>query len=155
MAIATIHIRPARQQDIDQMVLLLKSLFALEKDFTFDPARHADGLQLLLGSERSMVLVAEYEGRIAGMCSGQQVISTVEGGPALLVEDVVVAAQLRGQGIGRRLLRTLTEWAKTRGISRMQLLADSDNSNALAFYKHSGWQTTRLICLRKLTSDKQ
>jgi len=155
MTLETVHIRPARQQDIDEMILLLKSLFTIEADFSFDPARHAAALQLLLVSSGAIVLVAEVGGHVVGMCSGQTVISTAEGGPALLVEDVVVAEQQQGRGIGKRLLQTLTEWAKSRRMSRMQLLADRSNSHALKFYKTRGWQGTELICLRTYTANNQ
>jgi len=143
-----IHIRPARQQDIATMILLLKSLFAFEADFGFDPARQEAGLRQLLGSDHALLLVAEQQGRVIGMCSGQIVISTAEGGPALLVEDVVVAAERRGEGTGTLLLQHLAQWAAGRGISRLQLLADRTNSEALTFYAKLGWQTTQLICLR-------
>jgi len=155
MAFESVHIRPARQQDIDAMVLLLKRLFFIEADFTFDPVRHAAALQLLLASNSAMVLVAEVDNHVVGMCSGQTVISTAEGGPALLVEDVVVAEQQQGKGIGRRLLQTLTEWAKSRRISRMQLLADRNNTAARKFYENRGWQSTELICLRTYTGNNQ
>lgn len=145
----SLHIRPARQQDIDEMILLLKSLFAIEADFVFDPDRHRCGLSLLLESPTCLVLVAEMDRQVVGMCSGQTVISTAEGGPALLVEDVVVAAALQGRGIATRMLYRLAEWAKTRRINRMQLLADRGNSKALGFYAHCGWNTTELICLRR------
>ena len=142
------HIRPAQPQDLDELVLLLKSLFAIEADFTFDPHRQASALELLLASDSSLLLVAEVEDRVVGMCSGQTVISTAEGGPALLVEDLVVATSMRGRGIGRRLLKTMGGWAASRRIDRIQLLADRDNTGALDFYRNLGWQTTNLICLR-------
>lgn len=151
MAPDQIHIRPARQQDIETMILLLRSLFEREADFRFDPARQEAGLRQLIGSDRGLLLVAEKGGRVIGMCSGQTVISTAEGGPALLVEDVVVAADCRGKGIGTMLLQHLTEWAGGQGISRLQLLADRTNSEALGFYEKQGWQTTQLICLRTYT----
>ncbi len=129
------------------MIPLLKSLFSVEEDFSFDGKRQEAGLRQLLDTD-SLVLVAELEGRVVGMCSGQIVISTSEGGPALLVEDVVVAGENRGRGIGRMLLQTLADRAAERGISRLQLLADRHNHAALAFYAGAGWQTTQLICLR-------
>jgi len=155
MIMEAIHIRPARQQDIDSMILLLKYLFTIEEDFTFDPGRHASALQLLLANENALLLVAEVGGSVVGMCSGQIVISTAEGGLSLLVEDLAVVEQQQGKGIGRRLLQTLTEWAKSRRISRMQLLADRNNEPALKFYETRGWQSTQLICLRTYTGTSQ
>lgn len=148
MAIETVHIRPARQQDIDEMVLLLKSLFATKTDFHFDPASQVAALELLLTSDSCLILVAEQGDQIVGMCCGQTVISTAEGGLALLVEDVVVRQEMRGKGIGYKMMRTLAAWATSRNISRLQLLVDRNNDPAIAFYDKYGWQSTQLICLR-------
>jgi ribosomal protein S18 acetylase RimI-like enzyme len=146
---APITIRPARTSDLDDLVQLLALLFAIEEDFAFDAERQRQGLALLLDTATAVVLVAEAEGRVVGMCSGQLTVSTAEGGPALLVEDVVVASPWQGRGVGRHLLVALEQWAGARKIGRLQLLADRTNRAALDFYKAVGWQGTELICLRK------
>lgn len=142
-------VRAARPDDLEPMVELLRLLFAIEEDFNFDAARQRQGLALLLGEARACVLVAEAEGRVVGMCTGQLVISTAEGGPSLLVEDVVIIAEHRGKGAGRELMAAMTRWAGTQGATRMQLLADRNNPPALRFYERLGWRTTALICLRR------
>lgn len=130
------------------MILLLQSLFALEKDFHFERDRQEAGLKQLLKNTGSVILIAELNDQVIGMCSGQTVISTAEGGPALLVEDVIVTAAHQGKGVGGKLLQQLADWARQQSISRLQLLADRTNSEALGFYERQGWQTTQLICLR-------
>ena len=147
-----VTIRPAQPVDLDSLVELLKTLFAIEADFTFDEPVQQRGLSMVMESERACLLVAEEEGAVIGMCSGQLTISTAEGGPALLVEDVVVRAEWRGRGIARRLLDNIGAWAEGQGASRLQLLADRNNGQALAFYRHLGWRTTELVCLRKRTA---
>ena len=142
-------IRPAREQDLDMLVSLLRLLFTIEEDFGIDAAKQRRGLAMLLGDERACILVAEQDGEIVGMCTGQLVTSTAEGGPSVLVEDVVVAQEYRGENIGRSLMEALTVWAKSCGASRMQLLADKNNPPALAFYHRLGWGTTAMICLRR------
>ena len=143
-------VRAARPTDVERMVGLLALLFALEADFRPDPARQRQGLILLLGDERARVLVAERADGVVGMCTGQLVVSTAEGGPALLVEDVVVDAGHRGRGVGSALLAALTDWARGHGVRRLQLLADGNNGPALAFYDRLGWRATALVC-RRLT----
>ena len=143
--------RPARPDDVDDLLPLLEMLFALEEDFVFHAERQRRGLELLLASPSACVLVAEADGCVVGMCSGQLTISTAEGGPALLVEDVAVALPWRGQGIAPRLLDLLAAWATQQGAGRMQLVADRNNTPALAFYDHLGWRRTQLLCLRKYT----
>jgi len=84
------------------------------------------------------------------MCTVQTLISTAEGGPVGLIEDVIVHRDYRGTGIGARLLFAAADWARIKGMSRLQLLADYDNRAALNFYASQRWETTRLICLRKM-----
>ena len=145
-----ITVRPARMEDLERLVGLLDLLFTIEADFRPDPARQQQGLALLLDDERARVLVAERADGVVGMCTGQLVVSTAEGGPALLVEDVVVDANHRGRGVGRALLAALADWASSRGVRRLQLLADGTNGPALAFYDRLGWRATALVC-RRLT----
>lgn len=149
MTAPMVIIRPARPGDIASLTALLKALFTIEEDFVFDEMLQRRGLQMMLDNYRACILAAEADGQVIGMCSGQLTVSTAEGGPALLVEDVVVRKDWHGRGIGRRLMESLGAWAGEKGASRLQLLADRNNGPALDFYGKLGWQTTELICLRK------
>jgi GNAT superfamily N-acetyltransferase len=93
--------------------------------------------------------VAEYQEEIIGMCSAQLLISTAEGGWKTLIEDVVVKEEYRGQGIGKKMLAFIADWAKSQGAKRLDLLADSYNTNGLKFYDKLQWKKTNLIALQK------
>ena len=146
-----ITIRTAKPSDIAQLVELLKELFTIETDFVFDQDKQACGLSLLLKSEKDCILVAESpnENKVLGMCTVQTLISTAKGGPVGLLEDLVVAADFRYQGIGAKLLAEAVYWAECQGLKRLQLVADKNNHSALTFYQKQGWQSTQLVCLRK------
>lgn len=142
-------IRPAQREDLERMVLLLKALFSIEEDFGFDADKQRRGLEMMLNNGRGRILTAcAADGTVVGMCTGQLTVSTAEGGPAVLIEDVVVHADWRGRGIGARLMDEITGWAKRNQARRLQLLADKENQAALDFYTHLGWRKTQLICLR-------
>ena len=143
-------IRRATLEDIPALVGLLRLLFSIEKDFVFDAAKQERGLRLLLGREEAAVFAAELDGAAVGMCTGQLLISTAQGGPSALIEDVAVLPAQQGKGIGRRLVAAAEAWAVSQGASRIQLLADRNNAPALAFYQKTGFQTTAMICLRKM-----
>ena len=147
-----ITLRPAKPSDIPELVELLKALFSIEADFDFDPEKQACGLNLLLNSKKDCILVAERleDNRVLGMCTVQTLISTAEGGPVGLLEDLVVAADFRHLGIGAKLLAGAVAWAECQGLKRLQLLADKNNLAALRFYQKQGWESTQLVCLRKL-----
>ena len=147
----SLSIRRAGAADIPQMCSLLAELFSIEADFGQDGEKQARGLKLLLddGSDSSLVLVAEREAEIIGMCSVQTLISTAEGNTVGLLEDLIVRSDHRGGGVGTRLLSEIVEWCSGKGISRLQLLRDADNAKAREFYLRKGWGETRLVCMRK------
>ncbi|MEO7728337.1 MAG: GNAT family N-acetyltransferase [Burkholderiales bacterium] len=147
-------IKPAQPADIPQLAALLDDLFDVELDFTADASRQIKGLELMVAesarSDRQMVAVARDEsGQPVGMASGQIVISTAEGAPSVWVEDVVVHAAHRRQGIGKQLVEFMRAWAKARGANRMQLVADRENASANLFYTALGWQSTQLLVRRR------
>ena len=143
-------IRPARIEDITAMAGLLALLFAVEEDFLADKEKQLAGLEMFFKhKEGRCLIVAEHQQQVIGMCSAQLLISTAAGGWKALVEDVVVAEQFRGQGVGKKLLDELAGWAEQQGVIRMDLLADRNNSAALDFYERLQWRSTNLVALQK------
>jgi len=145
-----LNMRVAQKNDIPAMANLLSELFAIEVDFEIDLEKQQRGLTLLLESNQAVVFVAEVEHQIIGMCSLQILISTAQGSRVGLIEDVIITKTYQKQGIGKKLLETVKNWAKQQGLTRLQLLADKTNQNALDFYQSNDWKTTQLIALRCL-----
>ncbi len=144
-------IRTATSADIPQMCDLLSQLFSIESDFSPEREKQSGGLNLLISdmSGSAAVFVAEEAGGIVGMCSVQLLVSTAEGGPVGLVEDLIVQREYRGRGIGTGLLWEIVRWCGSKKISRLQLLRDADNTKARTFYIGNGWSDTKLLCMRK------
>ncbi|MBW2663621.1 MAG: GNAT family N-acetyltransferase [Deltaproteobacteria bacterium] len=143
-------IRKAESSDIEQMVGLLKELFFIEEDFSFDERMQRNGLAMMLGdNEKCCIMVAVSGEQVIGMSSAQLLVSTAEGGMVALIEDIVVTKSYRGQGIGKKLLLSIEKWTNKKGAKRLQLLADKNNFSALGFYDQQNWAITHLICLRK------
>lgn len=146
-------IRPANLNDLPALTELLGILFRIEQDFLPNPDRQIKGLSLFLTDQESRhILVGLCEGKIAGMITGQLLVSTAQGTWSGLIEDLVVHPDYRLQGLGSLLLQTMVEWCSNRGASRVQLLADRDNLPALEFYASQGWQSTALQAWRKFLS---
>ena len=146
-----IKIRDATISDIGSSVKLLEQLFSIEKDFTFNSEKQKQGLLMMLEGccKHRTVKIAQYNTTVVGMCSAQTRISTAQGNIAAIVEDLVVDSNYRNMGIGKRLLEAVYSWARKRGITTLQLLADKDNHSALNFYERQNWDRTNLICFLK------
>ena len=148
--VSDIVFRRALAQDIESLIDLLKLLFEIETDFTFDRERQRRGLEMMLREENlRCLMIAEFHHEIIGMCSAQLLVSTAEGGLKAIVEDMVIAGVYRGQGIGKELLTMIEKWAANQGAKRLDLLADRHNTPALRFYENIKWLRTELICLQK------
>ena len=98
------NVRQSRPRDLESLTALLRLLCTLEEDFSFNEEKQRRGLAMLMDNDRGRILVAEEDGKVIGMCTGQLLISTAEGGPSVLVEDMVVDSGHRGGGIGRAYL---------------------------------------------------
>ena len=113
-------IREAGMADLESMLELLGELFSQEADFAVNPKVQRRGLSLMLRPDPDrVVLVAEEHGEAVGMATAQLVISTAEGAPSALVEDVVVRPGRRGRG--RRVL-FLVEEGDDAGPARLVVL---------------------------------
>ncbi len=146
----TYVIRKATPPDISSMIKLLKILFSIETDFTFDEVIQQRGLEMMLDDlNNRCIMVAELNQQLVGMCTTQLLVSTAEGGIVALIEDLVVKEKYRCQGLGKELLSAIEGWALAQGVRRLQLLTDRNNTLALNFYKRMSWKNTQLICLHK------
>jgi GNAT superfamily N-acetyltransferase len=144
-------IRKATIGDLDAMVAMVGSLFALEPDFAADPAKQRRALEAILGSGAAAAFVAATdEGRAVGMATVQLTVSTAEGGPSGLLEDLFVEEQYRRRGVAAALVGAVEAWCAERGATRVQLLADRDNERALRFYDSAGYLPTRMVARRRM-----
>jgi ribosomal protein S18 acetylase RimI-like enzyme len=57
------------------------------------------------------------------------------------IEDVFVAEEARGRGLGRALVEAAVERARARGCARIQLDANERNDAGLALYRDLGFET--------------
>ena len=58
----------------------------------------------------------------------------------LFVTCFIIDSNYRNQGMGKKCLSILKEWAKEKGYYRMELSVSHQNSNAIALYEDFGFQ---------------
>ena len=140
----------ATADDLPALCDLLTELFTLEADFSPDRPKQLRGLKLILDTPALGRLFAlRVDGRVAGMANALITVSTAQGTPVLLLEDVIVSRAHRGGGLGRQLVEHVCAWAKGQGMSRVTLLADKDNEPAFAFYAKLGFGPSAMRVLRR------
>jgi ribosomal protein S18 acetylase RimI-like enzyme len=106
-------------------------------DDPVDPALTAE----FLGDPRHHLAIAIDDGRIVGMASGVHYVHP-DKASELWVNEVGVAPEYRGRGIGRRVLAVLLDHGRALGCGEAWLLTDDDNTAARRMYAAAGGRET-------------
>jgi ribosomal protein S18 acetylase RimI-like enzyme len=86
-----------------------------------------------------LVLLAEYKGKFVGLCNCFINFATFTAKPFINIHDVVVLNDLRGLGIGRKLMEAVEAKARELGCGKITLEVRSDNLFAQQLYKSMGF----------------
>ncbi len=106
----------------------------------FDHPVRTEWARRFLASAGHHLYLAYEPGESApvGFVSGVETIHPDKGAEMLLYELAAVAEAYRRRGIGRALVRRLTELSRELGCYGMWVLVDTDNDVALATYRSAG-----------------
>lgn len=142
---ATLHMRPIRPEDADELVhfhLNLSSGSIYRRYFSFHPelserevehlttVDYVDRLAFIVENEQRLVAVGRYD-RIPG---------TTEAEVAFLVTD-----EFQNHGLGLLLLKHLADAARARGITTFTAETQAENRGMLGVFKDSGFPVTSSI----------
>ncbi|MBM3623419.1 MAG: GNAT family N-acetyltransferase, partial [Alphaproteobacteria bacterium] len=72
-----------------------------------------------------------------------------EGARAMMLEDMIVRPDHRGQGVGLALIEAAIARAAAKGCARITLLTDEDNTQAQWFYGRAGFRRSAMIPMRR------
>jgi N-acetylglutamate synthase-like GNAT family acetyltransferase len=145
------RVEPATLEDLPELTELVMELFARSGDFSPDRDVQERGLQLILEQpNRGRIFVLRNNHQIFGMVNLLFTISTACGGFVVLMEDVVVHPDHRGQGYGTRLLEHVLDFAKQKNFKRITLLTDKISAESQNFFRKHGFEYSNMIPMRKI-----
>jgi len=145
------RVEPATIEDLPALTELVMTLFESSGDFAPDRATQERGLQLILEQpSRGRIFVVRNEEKIFGMVNLLFTISTARGGFVILLEDVVIHPDHRGQGYGKMLLDYVSAFAKKKNFKRITLLTDRISAESQEFFKKNGFDYSNMIPMRKI-----
>lgn len=128
----TVTVRRARPEDEAE-------LFALARTFPTPTPPGIDAFRTAfhgkLGDDASAVIVAERGSRLIGYVSGSRHLTFYASGPTAWVDEILVAAEARGAGIGQRLMHAFETWAGGDGCVLVALAT----AGAAGFYERLGY----------------
>jgi GNAT superfamily N-acetyltransferase len=135
-----IEIREAAEADLPAILRLLsESGIDGGHSFSLDEARAH--LALIRSTSDFRLLVALIDGEIAGTYS-LVIIPKLgkRGAPSGVVEDVAVAPQRQGQGIGRVMMQHALEECRKAGCYKLALSSNVKREGAHRFYESLGFE---------------
>ncbi|MGH7081322.1 MAG: GNAT family N-acetyltransferase [Acetobacteraceae bacterium] len=131
--------RQATPADSGTLLNLIRALAEYERLAHEVRATDAD-LQAALFGERARAgaLIAEIADQPVGFALWFYTFSTFTGRPGLYLEDIYVAPDHRGRGIGRAIFRRLARLAEAEGCARLEWSVLDWNEPARRFYAGLG-----------------
>lgn len=133
-----VRIRRLRAVDLDCLLELFGSVAAervhIATEPGFDKTRYRERWQATIDSKSEPCFVAVDGKRIIGELS---IFENLAHGPTL---GMIVDADYRRRGIGRKLMRTALNWARRHGVSKLSLRVFPHNCAAIALYESTGFR---------------
>ncbi|MBI3420345.1 MAG: GNAT family N-acetyltransferase [Proteobacteria bacterium] len=134
-----INIRRAESKDAGLIVQLIRELAEYEKLSHEVVATEEDiCAQLFNPAPVAFALIAGLNNKPVGFCVYFRNFSTFLARPGLYIEDLYVRPEVRGQGVGKKLLQELVRIAKENNYGRVTWSALNWNTPAINFYKSLG-----------------
>jgi GNAT superfamily N-acetyltransferase len=139
MAEDDVQIRPVARQDITELLRLMEGIVTYERgsDFRLTQAeldRRGFGERPEFGA----YVADRGDGRLAGMAVHYEIpfMHTLQ--PLLMMKWLFVDADMRGHGVGRRLMQRMARHATDTGHRKFCWFVLKDNDAARAFYGSLG-----------------
>ncbi len=138
----TFQIEPAGFEAAPEVIELIHRVFD-EYEFIWDPE---DEFWDLLAEERAfpyfeprgaMWVMRDTDGQVVGSIAAERL-----DGPTVELHRLYLDADLRGQGLGRRLFETGVDWAREQGAWRVELWSDTRFEDAHRLYERLGYVKT-------------
>ena len=134
----SVLIRDAVQNDMKQVLMLIKELAKFEKEpnavILNEEQLVRDGFSK---NPKFKCFVAEFNNEIIGMALGYPRYSTWKG-VTMHLEDLIVTKSRRGNGVGSLLFSKFINYAHSLKVKRIEWAVLDWNVNAIEFYEKNG-----------------
>jgi aminoglycoside 6'-N-acetyltransferase I len=143
------NVRPVKERDINEWFRLRKLLW----DESSDEEHKTEMLDIYEHSDSQLVLVAETDnGNLIGFleASIRPFVEDCHTDHVGYLEGWFVEEEYRRYGVGRRLVRSAENWARSKGCTEMASDSEIGNDLSLKAHLNLGYdETSRLVHLRK------
>ena len=159
MSLKGLTIRRANETDLDTMVSFNQALFQHdgpfdgELDFSFpDSEGGRKYFFARIHGEDSLALIASIDGEpvgylVAAETAGESYRYVARSAE---LENMLVGENVRGKGVGAKLVDEFIKWCKARSILRVKVSAYAANAEALRFYEKQGFKNLSISLEMKI-----
>lgn len=151
-----ILIRKATESDLPAIVKLLKELIeVIDNTENVDLQKVSKSCHELLVNRNSYFLVAEIGDKVVGFTNFIARKTILHSGLSGLIDELVVAKNYRGKGIGNKLLSSAVEKCRKLGCCEVEVSTEKRNTKARKFYKGCGFKEHILFEMDLKVTQKQ
>ena len=104
----------------------------------YSPERGREGFRRAVRHPEADVLLAVDGDSIVGLASVYADFLSIRYGKRCWLQDLVVTASRRSEGIGALLLAAAADWARERGCTHLELASGAGRKDAHRFYLAQG-----------------
>jgi len=95
-------------------------------------------------------LVATLNKEVVGFCGVHAMVTVHRPAPVGRITVLVVAEEARDRSVGRMLVEAAEDWSRKRGCRIIEVTSNDRRTAAHAFYRHMGYERTRIRFFKKL-----
>ena len=149
MATPGVNVRQATVDDLD----LIVPLFDAYRQFYRQPSDTEGARRFLLERfehNQSVIFLALQDGDAIGFTQLYPSFSSASMARIFILNDLSVAPDARGRGVGSALLDATARYGRRVGAIRLALSTELSNTTAQAVYEKMGWQRDNVFCVYQL-----
>ena len=136
-----IIIREAKVSDLLTIrKLTLELIEAMGNTEGIDIKLIAENCQNLLSEANSHILVAEIGGVVVGFVNFTTRKTILHRGLSGLIDEIIIAKNYRGKGLGKQLLSSAIEKSRQLGCCEVEVSTEKTNIKAREFYRQCGFK---------------
>lgn len=132
-----VTVREVRLEDAEEVARL-----TIELGYPASAGEMIDRIRAQMALPDHAIYVAFVNSGVAGWID-VRITHYLQAGPRAEIGGMVVAAEARSRGIGRRLVSEAERWALERGITQMVVRSRIDRERAHQFYLREGYSRTK------------
>ena len=136
--VKNVRIRNMQVDDVDEMLLIDRKISGIQRAVTYS-------FDHILGGDFPFSFVAEENGNVIGFVFASVTYVPQEVTEACVIQTIGVDPDHRQQRVATKLIQTLQEESRSKGIKMVIVMVDQIDSQLKGFFESMGFQIGRFI----------